>query len=695
MKKNKKWIRAAAMLAVAGAGVGTILYFAVSNPGPFHGRVLEQDGLVPLPNIRVTDGRNVVKTDANGQFHLKGYRKTRFITVTVPAGYTSETYYISAEKGTESYDFVLERNAETAEKAHSYLQIADTEIGKDGTGPWLNAVKDLVKETKPAFLVHTGDICYEDGLKRHIVDMNDDTMGCTVRYVMGNHDYVKGKYGEELYESLYGPVWYSFDVGDVHYVILPFQNGDYLSGYSKNDRWRWLENDLAQMEPGQKLAVFMHDAPPKDFIISYGGHTIDLKAYNLISWAFGHYHYNVVREEGGVLSISTARPDCGGIDQSASGTRQIFVDAEGKVSTQMHYYDFIKPAAPQGETWSTQLQGQVLFCDSLLAGGRVYTATVDDDFPRDCGVYCLNEADGSIVWKYQAKNSVKNKLLHVDGTIIAQDCDGNVSCLRADTGALVWEKKVDISSTLATAIGICSDGETVFTGGAGNVTALRVQDGEERWRYKHQNCENSACEFVLAGDSLIVGANWNTLYALDKNTGKELWKNGSDGLSFRNTTPAVLEDGSLFIPQSDALFFVDGKSGDLLNRTQLKEHNFASSAQPLLLDGVAYVPTATKGVVAIDLQTKQILWNRPVRKALAFTAPYVGGEAQTVESGIVADGGRLIFGASDGYVYTLNRADGTVLREQFVGAPILGAAALGEDAVYVADFAGRVTKLPK
>ena len=74
-----------------------------------------------------------------------------------------------------------------------------------------------------------------------------------MRYVIGNHDYVAGKYGEALFESIYGPVWYSFDVGNVHYVVTPFQTGaDYASGYNKNDRWKWLENDLANVEPGMR-----------------------------------------------------------------------------------------------------------------------------------------------------------------------------------------------------------------------------------------------------------------------------------------------------------------------------------------------------------------------------------------------------------------------------------------------------------
>ena len=206
-------------------------------PGPFTGTVTDAETNEPIANVSVSDGRNVVKTDENGAYTLPGYSKSRFVTVTTPAGYWTENYYIPVTKDRETYDFRLDKSEKTAQADHSFLQISDSEIGAKGVGAWIEHVRDTVKETDPAFLIHPGDICYEDGLKQHIKDMNTENMGVPVRYVIGNHDYVAGKYGEALFESIYGPVWYSFDVGNVHYVVTPFQTGaDYASGYNKNDR---------------------------------------------------------------------------------------------------------------------------------------------------------------------------------------------------------------------------------------------------------------------------------------------------------------------------------------------------------------------------------------------------------------------------------------------------------------------------
>lgn len=99
----------------ATAAIGAALAFTTAK-GPYYGKVVEEGTNAPMSNVCVTDGRNVVKTDENGEFKLKGYRKTRFITVTTPSGYVAESYYIPVDKEKESYDFVLKKNEKWARR---------------------------------------------------------------------------------------------------------------------------------------------------------------------------------------------------------------------------------------------------------------------------------------------------------------------------------------------------------------------------------------------------------------------------------------------------------------------------------------------------------------------------------------------------------------------------------------------------
>lgn len=663
----------------------------------YTGTVTDIETGAPLKNISVTDGRNVVKTDDNGRFQLEGYSHTHFITVTTPAGYTTEEYYIPAADHMESYDFKLTKSEATAHTAHGFLQISDTEIGVDGanaTGGWVQYVKKTAQKTGAAFLIHTGDICYEAGLKRHKIDMNTENMGLPVRYIIGNHDYTNGRFGEELFESIYGPVWYSFEIGMIHYVVTPIQFGDCRSAYDADDRWIWLANDLANTSPDMKLVVFNHDhARAEDYVIPYAGKELDLKKYNLAAWIFGHYHYHYIEEKNGVLDISTARPDSGGIDSSASGTRYISFDENGGIRTKMYYYDMPSEIpAPEDSVWSVQLDSPVLFTDTLQADGKIYTATADEDYPRSCGIYCLDEKTGTILWKVQTENAVRNNLVYADGKIIGQDADGNVICIHADTGEKIWKVRVEINYTIGTSTGICTDGEAVYAGNASDVTALRLADGETIWKYHRENGENSPAAFVLAGNKLMISPHWVGIAALDKNTGELLWENLDENIRFRSSTPVAVDEKTLFAADDNVIMLMNVETGETISKTYFEGYRFASSGQPVIAEGKAYIPTVTHGLTVFDIAAEKILWNALPDIGMTFTSPYISDCAIVEGTAVVVDG-ELVFGASDGYIYHVNAENGEILSKTKAGAPILGKTVVCEDgSVIAADFAGRITR---
>ena len=170
-----------AALAVLG-GVIAGIWFGV-NKDKYQGYVRDEAG-EPIAGVSVTNGRDVVKTDENGFYKLDGWLKDRFVTVTIPSGYWTEDFY--RDKDSDNFDFLLEKRTDDMTD-HSFLQVADSEIGEGGVGPWIENVKQAAQDTDAAFIIHTGDICYEDGLRTHIEGMNSDNMGVPVRYVHHPH----------------------------------------------------------------------------------------------------------------------------------------------------------------------------------------------------------------------------------------------------------------------------------------------------------------------------------------------------------------------------------------------------------------------------------------------------------------------------------------------------------------------------
>ncbi len=689
MSVKKKIIISVLCVAVIAAAAAVISLVATAK-GTIVGTVTENGTNAPVAGVSVTDGRNVVKTDDNGKYEIKVWRKSHFIAITIPSGYETDSYYIPFDKSKESYDFSLDKSDVTSQTEHCFLQISDTEIGENGTGEWLDTVKELVKENKPAFLIHTGDICYVAGLKKHIEEMNTDTMGCTVKYVIGNHDYVDGKYGEELYESLYGPVWYSFDVGNVHYVVTSFQTGsDYKSFYNKNDRWKWLKNDLENVDSDKKVVMFNHTkSPSDDYVLSFGRDELDLKKHNLIAWVYGHYHYNYVYENEGVLNISAPRPDCGGIDSSPAGTRILHITSDGSISTEMKYYDLGKTAEPQNMNWSTKLEGNVLFCDTVYDNGFVYTATVDDDYPRTCKIYCLDAENGGIQWEFETENSVKNNICIDGDRLAAMDVEGNVYCLDKANGTVIWQKSVELGNTIGTSSAICINNGVVLAGTARTVTALNLNDGSVKWSNNRDRGENSPAEFVVCGDRLIVNSHWDSLAALNIESGKALWDNKDEDIRFRSSTPIAVDDNTLLVADDDAIMLVDVNSGDITSKTNFEEYSFSSSGKPALMDRIAYIPTSNDGIVAFDLDSKKLVWHFETGESILFTAPYAGKGKKIVESTPVIDGENIIFGANDGFIYTVNAKNGELADKRQAGSAVLGKIAVNDDKIYAGTFDG-------
>ena len=86
--------------------------------------------------------------------------------------------------------------------SHRFIHISDTEIfNTENQEDWANNIRDYAANENISFIIHTGDICYENGLKNHIHLMNTSNMDCPMFYCIGNHDLVKGKYGEEVFEN--------------------------------------------------------------------------------------------------------------------------------------------------------------------------------------------------------------------------------------------------------------------------------------------------------------------------------------------------------------------------------------------------------------------------------------------------------------------------------------------------------------
>ena len=297
--------------------------------------------------IAVSDGLNVVQTDDKGNYTLPGHTKERFIFITTPSGYkTDNAYYQRITQGQNSYNFALRPYQGGIKKdgTHKFIHISDTEIGeKEGHDDWVGGLRDYVANEGAAFIIHTGDICYRPGLDSHIRILNTANMIDTqVFYCVGNHDLVSGKYGEEHFEELYGPSFYSFESGNAHYIVTPMFGGDYWPSYRREDVYKWIKNDLKYVPKDKPVFLFNHSIADdtESFKLNINEtEYVDLPAHNLKAWLYGHWHVNHIHkhDKTGVYSICSSTPVRGGIDHAASAFRVLTVNPKGDFTSEFRY----------------------------------------------------------------------------------------------------------------------------------------------------------------------------------------------------------------------------------------------------------------------------------------------------------------------------------------------------------------------
>ena len=694
----------AVCVLVLAAGVAAGIYVTAKSDR-YSGYVTDGSG-APMAGVSVTNGKDVVKTDENGHYVMDGWLKDRFVTVTIPSGYWTEDYYIEVGDAKEGYDFTLEKQDKDYTN-HTFVQVSDSEVGADGVGEWVDNVRQVAEESEAAFIIHTGDICYEDGLRTHKGGMNSGNMPAPVRYIIGNHDYISwGGYAEDYFESIYGPVCYSFEVGDIHYIVTPIVHGaDYLGRYTNSDVWRWVKNDLENTSPDMKVVIFNHDYCTSDedgFVVSYGaGKKLDLKEYGLVAWVYGHWHYNLMYQtESGAFNICTGQPSGGGIDSTVPAVRTVDMQGGELVSTGMHYYDFEADAAPQsGYDWTVNVGGNGYFGESIVSGGYVYAATVDDGWPKECGISKINAATGEVVWTYSTDNSVRNSMYLTDGgKLLAQDITGKVYCLDVNKPAADkkisadWVSDTRLSAVRNTGLNVVEEGGKVYCGGAQKSVCLNLSDGSLVWETTNDRANSSPTRMVISGDMLLVGSHWDELIAYDKNTGKRLWSNDGSGIRYRTSTPFIYE-GGIYVTTSASILELDPKSGEVVRSAEIEGMNFDTAAIPLVSGDVVYMGTADSGIAAVNLKTLTIEWNfANVGGALVSSTPYTKPGTKQVQGGVIELNGYLYFGGMDGAVYKPDK-QGKLVAKREIGSPILASPAAYEGSLIVVDFSGNVTKI--
>lgn len=203
----------------------------------------------------------------------------------------------------------------------------------------------------------------------------------------------------------------------------------------------------------------------------------------------------------------------------------------------------------------------------------------------------------------------------------------HLTCLRLADGSKVWETVLPSTATedpyegFITEHGYAthtpvSDGENVYAFfGKSGAYAFRLATGEQLWHTALGTGSNSrrwgsGGSPILYKDSVIVNATdeCKALVALNKKTGKELWRAAGDNIDLAYSTPSIVESGG----RTDLVFAIAdevwGLNPDTGKMRWFATHSLPGNISPCLIQDQDRVYLfggfPTQGSVAIKLGGK-------------------------------------------------------------------------------------------
>ncbi|WP_294559086.1 calcineurin-like phosphoesterase family protein [uncultured Bacteroides sp.] len=290
----------------------SILICIISILGTYGNYAIALDNVVgrvtchqkPVPNVLISDGVEVVKTDAEGYFRFNSEKEDGYVFISVPGNYEVghtgiiPNHFARLTKGRNEVDtvnfYLTERENEDCEifmftDIHLTNDRVDNDLSQFGNTFYPDIVSQLESRVdKPVYAICLGDMTTDGkwhinnyGLPEYLETMKDFPI--PIYHTMGNHDNERKVidnisdwdfYGESVYKDVVGPNYYSFNIGAWHVMILDNiitggpvkKNGKQIYQFTyriDEQQMEWIKKDLSFISKNTPIMVGIHVPPLK------------------------------------------------------------------------------------------------------------------------------------------------------------------------------------------------------------------------------------------------------------------------------------------------------------------------------------------------------------------------------------------------------------------------------------------------
>ena len=477
-----------------------------------------------------------------------------------------------------------------------FAQLTDIHLSPNNPNPTedlLRSIAQINATDSIDFVLVTGDIAEEgDRTSMEKVKSCLDLLKVKYYVVLGNHETKWSDSGCTAFGEIFGGERFEFE--HKGFLFLGFNSGPLMRmayGHVVPQDIRWMTETMERYNagnsrPDKPVILVTHYPMTEGDVDNWYEVTDAVRPYNIRLFIGGHYHRDRdLRYDGipGILMRSNLRdkdekPGYGIYEITEDSilvhTQRIgepkrqwaafsltdsYYDRNGKAEK---YPDFSvnKEYAQVQEQWIVQT-GAGIYCSPAVEKDKVF---VGDDLGR-LTAYALK--NGKKLWSFQSGKRIVGTPAVSEGIVVFGSADCKIYGLDAQNGNLLWtvEAAEPVLGAVTIENGIAYIGASDHT-----FRAVNIRTGEVKWAFAGVRGYIETKPLVT-DNKVIFGAWENTLYALNKADGKELWK-WTGGLTRMHFSPAavwpVAADGKVFItdPQR-AMTAINIETGNTVWRT--------------------------------------------------------------------------------------------------------------------------------
>jgi eukaryotic-like serine/threonine-protein kinase len=290
----------------------------------------------------------------------------------------------------------------------------------------------------------------------------------------------------------------------------------------------------------------------------------------------------------------------------------------------------------------------------VVANGIVYICSYDGN------LYALNAKTGERIWNYNATElGIGSSPTVADGIVYVGSGDQNrfLYAFDAYSGVLLWTDYVGGSVTTDPTIvnGVIYLAADSEYDSSNCVLAINAKTGVEIWNYSSPN--RLGCTPAVVNGVVYTASGGGYLHAINAANGEEIW-NSRNGAQFI-TSPTVV-NGIFYVGVTGAgvgtngFYALNANSGEELWKYTVSDANNYFLSTAAVYDGTVYVGSRNGDVYAFNAAKGTLLWHIMAGHFL-FSSP-------AVIQGIV------YIGSGDGNFYAIKGTDGTILWKYTINA---------------------------